>query len=68
MLEGELDSHLDYDKSQKSDHPNTRNGFCKKGAHFLRESQIQVPSDRDTSYEPMIVPKRGKTTLACFVD
>ncbi len=37
MLEGELDGHLGYDKSQKSDNPNNRNGFGqKKGTHLLR--------------------------------
>nr|WP_299584568.1 transposase [uncultured Sunxiuqinia sp.] len=30
MLEGELDCHLGYDKHQKSDNPNGRNGFTEK--------------------------------------
>ena len=32
MLEGELDDHLGYDKSQKSDNSNICNGF---GGHYL---------------------------------
>lgn len=60
MLEGELDSHLGYDKHQKSDNPNARNGFTEKKLRTsLGESKIQVPRDRDASFNPMIVPKRG---------
>ena len=60
MLEGELDSHLGYDKHQKSDNSNARNGFTEKTVRTsLGESRIQVPRDRDSSFNPMIVPKRG---------
>ena len=60
MLEGELDGHLGYDKNHKSDNPNTRNGFGQKKVRTsFGESQIQVPRDRDASFNPMIVPKRG---------
>ncbi|MBJ2355637.1 transposase, partial [Sphaerochaeta sp. S2] len=60
ILEGELDSHLGYDKHQKSDNSNARNGFTeKKLLTSLGESKIQVPRDRDASFNPMIVPKRG---------
>ena len=60
MLEGELDSHLGYDKHQKSDNTNARNGFTEKKLRTsLGESKIQVPRDRDASFNPMIVPKRG---------
>ena len=60
MLEGELDGHLGYEKSQKSDNPNTRNGFAQKKVRTsFGESKIQVPRDRDASFNPMIVPKRG---------
>lgn len=60
MLEGELDAHLDYDKHQKSKQENTRNGYSKKKVRTsFGESQITVPRDRDASFNPMIVPKRG---------
>lgn len=60
MLEGELDSHLGYDKHHKSENPNHRNGFTEKKLRTsLGESKIQVPRDRDASFNPMIVPKRG---------
>jgi transposase-like protein len=60
MLEGELDSHLGYDKNQKSDNSNARNGYSEKTVRTsMGESNIQVPRDRDASFNPMIVPKRG---------
>ena len=60
MLEGELDGHLDYDKHQKSSNSNARNGHSKKKIKTtFGESDIAVPRDRESSFNPMIVPKRG---------
>jgi len=60
MLEGEFDGHLGYSKSQKSDNTNFRNGHSEKKVRTsFGESNIQVPRDRDASFNPMIVPKRG---------
>ena len=60
MLEGELDGHLDYDKHQKSNQSNSRNRFSKKKVRTsFGESEIAVPRDREASFNPMIVPKRG---------
>ena len=60
MLEGELDGHLDYDKHQKSTGENVRNGHAKKKIKTsFGESEISVPRDREASFNPMIVPKRG---------
>lgn len=60
MLEGELDGHLDYGKHQKSSGGNTRNGHSRKKIKTsFGESEIAVPRDRDASFNPMIVPKRG---------
>ena len=59
MLEGELDAHLGYSKHAKSDGPNARNGHGTKTIKTsLGEAQIKVPRDRDSSFNPMIVPKR----------
>ena len=59
MLEGELDDHLGYDKHSKARTSNTRNGYGSKTIKTsLGESEIQVPRDRDGSFNPMIVPKR----------
>ena len=60
MLEGELDDHLGYDKHGKSDNLNNRNGYTqKKVKTSMGEAQINVPRDRDISFNPMLVPKRG---------
>ena len=59
MLEGELDDHLGYDKHSKTKTSNARNGYGSKTIKTsLGESEIQVPRDRDGSFNPMIVPKR----------
>ncbi len=59
MLEGELDAHLGYDKHQKTRESNARNGFSeKKIKTSLGEETIQVPRDRASSFNPIIVPKR----------
>jgi len=59
LLEGELDAHLDYSKHSKRKKTNARNGYSKKTIKTsLGESEIQVPRDREGSFNPMIVPKR----------
>ncbi|MDD4403033.1 MAG: IS256 family transposase [Desulfitobacteriaceae bacterium] len=59
MLEGELDHHLGYDKHAKSDSSNARNGYGSKTIKTdFGETRIDVPRDRDGSFEPVIVPKR----------
>lgn len=60
LLEGELDGHLDYSKHKKSISSNARNGHSKKKIKTsFGESEISVPRDRQASFNPMIVPKRG---------
>nr|WP_297913573.1 IS256 family transposase [uncultured Allomuricauda sp.] len=60
MLEGELDAHLDYGRNERSPNPNSRNGHSKKKVRTsFGESEITVPRDRDASFNPMMVPKRG---------
>lgn len=60
MLEGELDDHLGYEKHNKSDNTNNRNGYTeKKVKTSMGEVPINVPRDRDSSFTPMLVPKRG---------
>ena len=59
MLEGELDSHLDSARNQKSISGNTRNGYTnKKLKTSYGESEISVPRDRNSSFSPILVPKR----------
>ena len=63
MLEGELDAHLDYEKHKKSKATNLRNGYSKKKLKSsLGETEIQVPRDRESSFNPLIVKKRESTT------
>ena len=59
MLEGELDAHLGYQKNERSSTQNVRNGYSKKKVKTkYGTSEIDVPRDRDASFNPMIVPKR----------
>lgn len=59
ILEGELDSHLGYDKHQPSDGSNARNGHSKKKIkNQFGVAEIQIPRDRDSSFAPALVPKR----------
>ncbi len=60
MLEGELDGDLGYGRNQKSPGPNARNGHStKKVRTSFGESEIRVPRDRRSSFDPVMVPKRG---------
>lgn len=59
MLEGELDAHLDYPKHNSRKETNTRNGYSAKTIKTsYGEDEIQVPRDRDASFNPMLIPKR----------
>ncbi|UAY57224.1 transposase [Arachidicoccus terrestris] len=58
-MEGELDDHLGYKKHKTSDSSNARNGYTqKKVKSTFGEMEIQVPRDREGSFNPMLVPKR----------
>jgi len=59
ILEGELDAHLGYEKHEKNPSSNSRNGYTsKKVKTSFGEADLQVPRDRDASFNPMLVPKR----------
>lgn len=59
ILEGELDAHLGYEKHQKKQDVNARNGYSKKTIKTdYGTTEISVPRDRDASFEPVLVPKR----------
>jgi len=60
ILDGELDDHLDHVRHQKSKEGNTRNGYSQKSIRSsFGQDNIQVPRDREGSFNPIIVPKRG---------
>lgn len=59
MLEGELDAHLGYEKHQTSENRNSRNGHSTKTIKSENgQTEIKVPRDRDSSFQPMLIKKR----------
>lgn len=69
-LNAELEDHLGYTKNEKSvsRKSNTRNGFSKKIMKTEEgELNLKTPRDRNSSFEPQIIPK-GKTRLDGFED
>ena len=61
MLAAELDNHLGYDEYERSDNSNARNGKKQKQIRSkYGEMTIDVPQDRDSSFEPQVVKKRQK--------
>lgn len=63
MLKAEMDNHLGYEKHapEASEYTNSRNGkSTKKVRSKSGEVSIEVPRDREGSFEPQIVPKRKR--------
>ena len=61
MLESEMDEHLGYQEYERSSNPDYRNGRkTKKIRGNFGETEIEVPQDRDGSFEPKVVKKRQK--------
>lgn len=61
MMEAEMDNHLRYEKSQRSDSDDYRNGYKEKQVNSSYGSmKIEVPQDRKSTFEPQIVKKRQK--------
>lgn len=61
MLEKEIDDHLGYDRYERSGEPNYRNGTKSKTVRSkYGEFQVDVPQDRQSSFEPQVLPKRQK--------
>ena len=67
MLEGELDSHLGYEKHSPEgiNTGNSRNGKTSKTVKTtLGEVELEVPRDRNGSFEPVLIPKRSRKVEA----
>ena len=65
MMETEMDCHLGYSKSERSDKADYRNGYKSKTiSGNFGELEISVPQDRQSSFEPQIVKKRQKDISA----
>lgn len=67
MLQGEMDSHLGYDKHSSDGYNsgNSRNGsFSKKIQSEHGEHIIEVPRDRKGEFDPIVVPKHQSRGLS----
>lgn len=65
MLEAEMTQHLGYEPYERSETTNARNGRKVKTIHSkYREAEIEVPQDREGTFEPQIVKKRQKDISA----
>ncbi|MGY0356287.1 IS256 family transposase (plasmid) [Enterococcus avium] len=63
MLQGELNNHLGYDAHSKEpkEHDNRRNGYGNKTLKTsFGEVAIDVPRDREASFESELIPKRKR--------
>lgn len=61
-LEGEMEAHLDESR------PNRRNGKAKKRVKTSQGSiEIETPRDRESTYDPLLLPKR-KRSLGASLD
>lgn len=61
MMEAEMDNHLGYEKSERSDNDDYRNGYKTKRVNSSYGSmEIEVPQDRKSTFAPQIVKKRQK--------
>ena len=61
LLETEMDNHLGYDRYERSGEPNYRNGTTPKTVRSkYGEFEVDVPQDRQSSFEPQVLPKRQK--------
>ena len=61
MLETEMDNHLGYDRYVRCGDPNYRNGTNPNTVRSkYGDFQVEVPQDRQSSFDPQVLPKRQK--------
>lgn len=61
MMEAEMDDHLGYSKSERSDNDDYRNGYKSKRVNSSYGAmEIDVPQDRKSTFEPQVLKKRQK--------
>ena len=61
MMEAEMEDHLGYEKSERSDNDDYRNGYKRKRVNSSYGSmEIEVPQDRKSTFQPQVVKKRQK--------
>ena len=69
MMEAEMDEHLGYQKSQRSDSDDYRNGYKSKRVNSSYGAMdIQVPQDRKSTFEPQIGACEKISVKADFYD
>ena len=60
-MEAEMDHHIGYEKSERSDSDDARNGYKEKTINSSYGSmRIEVPQDRRSTFDPKVVKKRQK--------
>ena len=65
LMETEMDDHLGYDRYERSDKKNYRNGTKQKRVRSkYGEFEVDVPQDRNSSFDSKILPKRQKDISA----
>ena len=68
MMETEMDDHLGYEKYERSDEKNYRNGTKSKRVRSkYGEFEVDVPQDRNSSFDPKVLPKRQKIFLLLMI-
>ena len=61
MMEVEMENHLGYEKSRRSDNDDYRNGYKSKTVKSsIGEVELEVPQDRKSTFAPQIVKKGQK--------
>jgi putative transposase len=57
-LDGEMTHHLGFDKYQRTEKDNSRNGYSSKNiATPIGEIDVSIPRDRNGEFEPQLIPK-----------
>ncbi len=60
-LNAELDDHLGYERHEKSDGTNHRNGYSNKTVQTdVGQFELETPRDRNGDFEPQLVKKNQR--------
>ncbi len=55
MMEAEIDDHLGYERSERSDNEDYRNGYKRKRVNSSYGTmEIEVPQDRRSTFQPQV--------------
>ena len=61
LMEAEMEAHLGYEKSERSDTDDYRNGYKSKTVKSsIGKVELEVPQDRKSTFEPQVVKKGQK--------